>query len=108
LFLHPVLKLLYAPTRRFERLKFLQKALPYSSYLGWLSDYGFHHNHHVVFDHLAAPTVFYIKRQEFASWYSEANLQDVKISWRNRNSWRGFGKRPESVVTSDALDEESS
>ena len=91
--LHPMLKLLYRPAED-GPLGFLKPVLPYRGYLTWLSRFGFRHNHHVVFDHLVAPTAFYIRREEFAAWFRRAGLEDVRLSWRNENSWRGFGRRP--------------
>jgi hypothetical protein len=47
-----------------------------------------------VFDHLVAPTAFYISRDEFADWWREIGVDDPAINWHNRNSWRGFGRIP--------------
>lgn len=68
--------------------------VPYRDYLAWLgeSDFGFVHG--VVFDHLVAPTSHYVAREEFERWFRHAGLVDVRITWRNRNSWRGLGRRP--------------
>jgi hypothetical protein len=46
-----------------------------------------------VFDHLVAPVAFYLSRQEFEAWFQHSGLSNVQISWRNQNSWRGFGRR---------------
>jgi hypothetical protein len=46
-----------------------------------------------VFDHLVAPTAFYIRRDEFAAWFARAGLGSPSLSWRNQNSWRGFAFR---------------
>jgi hypothetical protein len=67
--------------------------LPYRDYLAWLAQYGFRHTHHVVFDHLVAPTACYLRRAEFAAWFRRAGLEHVRLSWRNRNSWRGYGEK---------------
>ena len=67
--------------------------LPYQAYLRWLAGYGFRHTHHVVFDHLGAPTAVYIRRDEFAAWFPRAGLGPPNLSWRNQNSWRGFAHR---------------
>ncbi|MSQ10027.1 MAG: methyltransferase domain-containing protein [Dehalococcoidia bacterium] len=82
--LHPILKALYRPGGAWRKM------LPYYSYLSWLGQFGFRHNHHVIFDHLVAPTAFYLRREEFALWFSEAKLPPPRLSWRNENSWRGF------------------
>ena len=86
--LQGVLKLIYRPAAK-ARWKI---NLPYQAYLQWLSKYNFRHTHHVIFDHLVAPTAFYLKRDEFKQWFVGAGLRDVDISWRNNNSWRGYGR----------------
>ncbi|MBM2826345.1 MAG: Methyltransferase protein, partial [Dehalococcoidia bacterium] len=86
------LKLVYRPINAIRELSPLARILPYNSYLLWLSQFGFRHNHHVIFDHMAAPVAFYIRREEFESWFREAGLEEVVISWRNQNSWRGWGR----------------
>ncbi len=83
------LKLLYRPVNR--RLPALKRFLFYNDYLYSISDFSFRENYSTVFDHLIAPTAFYISREQFASWFEEAGLADVNITWRNRNSWRGTG-----------------
>ncbi len=90
LMVHPTLKLLYRPANTWSFLKPLTKILPYNGYLSWLAQFGFRHNHHVIYDHLAAPTAFYISRQEFQEWFRRASLSQPTISWRNQNSWRGW------------------
>jgi len=88
--LHPLLKLLYLPANRLALLRPMAKLLPYNGYLSWLAQFGFRHNHHVIFDHLVAPTAFYITRDEFRAWFAKASLSEPRISWRNQNSWRGW------------------
>ena len=87
---------LYRPTHRIAPLGPVNRLLPYRAYLNWLSGFGFRHNHHVVFDHLVAPTAFYLRREEFASWFERLGLTDVRLSARNENSWRGFGRVPDA------------
>jgi len=74
----------------------LGRRLPTSAYLYSLSAFGFRQNYSIVFDHLVAPVAFYIKRTDFEAWFARDCLDDVRISWRNENSWRGFGQRPSS------------
>ena len=50
----------------------------------------------IVFDQLVAPTAAYISGPELASWFAEAGLEDVQISHRHGNSWRGRGRAPAS------------
>jgi SAM-dependent methyltransferase len=90
LVLQPVLRLLYAAPEGSGR----SRSLPYYPYLHWLAQFGLRHNHVVIFDHLVAPTAFYVKREELQEWFERAGFSDVSLSWRNQNSWRGHGRRP--------------
>jgi SAM-dependent methyltransferase len=85
-----LVKGVYRPLKGTSIFRFL----PSHDYLYSLSAFRFNHNYSIVFDHLVAPTAFYIKREDFASWFADAGLEDVEISWRNQNSWRGRGRRP--------------
>jgi hypothetical protein len=58
---------------------------------GTIAPFGWREQHTIVFDHLVAPTAFYIPRAEFESWWREIGASDVTITWHNKNSWRGFG-----------------
>ncbi len=89
-FLHLFLKLLVRPLEGCQ----VAGRLPYFVYLAWLSRYGFRHTHHVLFDHLAAPTAFYISREQVEAWFARARLANVRMAWRNRNSWGVLGLRP--------------
>jgi SAM-dependent methyltransferase len=86
--LHSVVKGVYRPLHRTA----LFKALPSREYLYSLSSFSFRRNYNIVFDHLVAPVAFYLRREEFESWFQRGKLRDVTITWRNRNSWRGFGR----------------
>lgn len=81
-------KLVYKPTDKTS----LGKKLFYHEYLSQLGSFGWREQHNIVFDHLAAPTAFYISREEFESWWKEIKAQDIEITWHNQNSWSGFGK----------------
>ena len=70
----------------------LFKTLPSGDYLHSLSGFSFRRNYNIVFDHLVAPVAFYLRREEFEGWFQHNDLRDVRISWRNQNSWRGFGR----------------
>lgn len=72
------------------------KGLPYQDYFVHISDFNFRTNYSIVFDHLVAPTAFYIRREDYESWFKALHLEDIKLSWRNRNSWRGYGVIPAS------------
>lgn len=70
------------------------RVLPYNDYLYHLSAFSFAKNQMIVFDHLVAPTAFYIRREEFEGWFTALHLENIEISWRNKNSWRGRGTIP--------------
>jgi len=82
-------KLIYGPLNR--RGATLGRYLFYNDYLSAIAPFGWREQHLIVFDHLVAPTAFYIPREEFESWWRELGATDVTITWHNKNSWRGFG-----------------
>jgi SAM-dependent methyltransferase len=82
-------KLVYGPLNRSGSS--LAKHLFYNDYLSAIAPFGWREQHTIVFDHLVAPTAFYISREEFEDWWREIGASDVKISWHNKNSWRGTG-----------------
>lgn len=88
-----LLVLLYRPVNRRPASDWLKKWLPYSAYLCSIADYTFKENHLIVFDHLLPGIAYYIRKEEFVSWFVEAKLEDVAITWRNRMSWRGWGRK---------------
>ncbi len=69
-------------------------ALPLSEYLSSVADFSFRQNYGIVFDQLVAPTAEYIKGPELQRWFKESGLEDVGISHRHGNSWRGRGRMP--------------
>ena len=83
-------KLIYKPLNK--TVKLLASKLFYNDYLNHLSTFGWREQHNIVFDHLVAPTAFYISKAEFENWWKEINVQDAEILWHNQNSWCGFGK----------------
>lgn len=83
-------KLVYGPLNRSGSS--LAKHLFYNDYLSAISNFGWREQHTIVFDHLVAPTAYYITREEFETWWHDIDARDVEISWHNRNSWRGRGK----------------
>ncbi len=85
---HGVVKWVYRPVRRTR----LFPVLPLHDYLYSLSAFNFRQNYNIVYDHLVAPVAFYLRRDEFEGWFRRTDLHDVRISWRNQNSWRGFGR----------------
>jgi SAM-dependent methyltransferase len=85
-------KLVYGPLNR--NGSSLGKHLFYNDYFSAIAPFGWREQHLIVFDHLVAPTAFYIPREEFEEWWSELGARDVTISWHNSNSWRGRGVIP--------------
>lgn len=85
-------KLIYGPLNRSERGSRLSRRLFYNDYLSAISGFGWREQHTIVFDHLVAPTAFYISREEFEEWWREVGAGNVVIGWHNKNSWRGFGR----------------
>jgi hypothetical protein len=84
--------LVYGPLNRNTRGKRFAAKLFYNDYLYAISHFGWREQHSIVFDHLNAPTAFYINRAEFEEWWREVGAKDAAIDWHNRNSWRGFGR----------------
>ena len=82
-------KLIYKPLNK--TVKPLADKLFYNDYLNHLSTFGWREQHNIVFDHLVAPTAFYISKMEFEDWWKEIGASDVEIIWHNQNSWCGFG-----------------
>jgi SAM-dependent methyltransferase len=85
-------KLLYGPLNRSSHGASLARHLFYNDYLKAIAPFGWREQHTIVFDHLVAPTAFYIARDEFADWWREIGAAEVEIGWHNSNSWRGFGR----------------
>lgn len=76
------------------RLARVGASFPYAAYFRFLAQRDFSFTHGVVFDHVVAPTSHYILREDFEAWFRRAGLVDVRITWRNKNSWRGVGRVP--------------
>jgi SAM-dependent methyltransferase len=83
-------KLVYGPLNR--NGSSLAKHLFYNDYLSAISSFGWREQHTIVFDHLVAPTAYYIPREEFERWWRDIGARDVEITWHNKNSWRGRGE----------------
>jgi len=88
--MHGLVKTVYRPLRGTAAVR----RLPAYAYLLSVGDFNFRQNYNIVFDHLVAPTAFYVKREEFEAWFQRAGLEAVELSWRNQNSWRGRGRLP--------------
>lgn len=87
-------KVLYGPLNRSEGGARLARRLFYNDYLKAIAAFNWREQHAIVFDHLVAPTAFYIRREEFEQWWEDIDATDITISWHNQNSWRGFGRVP--------------
>jgi len=83
-------KLVYRPLNAAS--KPAAKHLFYNEYLNHIGSFGWREQHNIVFDHLVAPTAFYISKEEFQKWWEEVHAEGVEIIWHNRNSWCGFGR----------------
>lgn len=90
--LHLLARHLYAPLRGTRWFRHL----PSAEYIASLGVFGFRQNYSIVFDHLVAPTAHYLRRSEFEAWFTGNGLEEIAISWRNQNSWRGRGRTPVS------------
>src|SRR6185312_8788652 len=78
-------KLVYGPLHGSS----VAQHLFYHDYFSAIAPFSWREQHLIVFDHLVAPTAFYIPRAEFEEWWREVGARDVTISWHNSNSWRG-------------------
>lgn len=85
-------KLLYRPLN--ATAKPIANRLFYNEYLNHLGTFGWREQHNIVFDHLVAPTAFYISKDDFSTWWHELGAENVEITWHNENSWCGFGQIP--------------
>lgn len=83
-------KLIYRPANILA--KPLAKRLFYNDYMNHIGTFGWREQHNIVFDHLVAPTAFYISREEFDDWWRTIDAEDIEITWHNSNSWCGFGR----------------
>jgi SAM-dependent methyltransferase len=83
-------KLVYRPAN--IAAKPIASKLFYNDYLNHIGTFGWREQHNIVFDHLVAPTAFYISKDDFEGWWKAIKADDVDIIWHNRNSWCGFGR----------------
>jgi SAM-dependent methyltransferase len=85
-------KLVYGPLNNRKNGSALARHLFYNDYLAAIAPFGWREQHTIVFDHLVAPTAFYIARDDFEGWWRDVDATDVVIGWHNKNSWRGWGR----------------
>jgi SAM-dependent methyltransferase len=84
-------KLVYGPLNKSRGGSSIARHLFYNDYLKAIAPFGWREQHTIVFDHLVAPTAFYLSREEFEAWWRDIGAGDVVINWHNKNSWRGLG-----------------
>jgi len=94
IFSHPIIKLIYKPLNSFSLTKPLASILPQNAFFYYLSNFNFRMNYSILFDQLLPNVAHYYKKEEFSRWFVNAKLNDIQIFWRNRNSWKGFGRKP--------------
>ncbi|MDQ3380625.1 MAG: methyltransferase domain-containing protein [Actinomycetota bacterium] len=87
---HGIAKALYRPLHGTSA----GRLLPLDEYMTSVAEFGFRQNYTIVFDQLVAPTAAYIKGSELERWFRESGLEDVEITHRHENSWRGQGRIP--------------
>jgi SAM-dependent methyltransferase len=85
-------KLIYGPLNRSRAGESIARHLFYNDYLKAIAPFGWREQHTIVFDHLVAPTAFYLSRGEFEEWWRRIGAEEVVITWHNKNSWCGFGR----------------
>lgn len=83
-------KIVYRPLN--TAAKSIANRLFYNEYLNHLGTFGWREQHNIVFDHLVAPTAFYVSKDDFTGWWHKIGASEVEIAWHNENSWCGFGK----------------
>lgn len=91
--LQSVLKIIYRPANQVRALRPLTRFLWYNDYLYYISGFSFRENYSIVFDHLLPGIAHYIPEAEVREWFHQAGLQNVVITRRTNNSWRGTGQK---------------
>ena len=87
---HGAAKLVYRPLDGTR----IGRSLPLNEYLSSVADFSFRQNYAIVFDQLSAPSATYIRGSELEGWFTSGGLEDVQVSHRHGNSWRGQGRTP--------------
>jgi SAM-dependent methyltransferase len=86
--------LIYRPARTFWPA--LYNRLPMHDYLWYIYSLGFYTLYHTAFDKLSPELCAFISHDDLVEWFAEAGLTHVSISFRNGNSWRAQGRRPDT------------
>lgn len=90
--LYAATKLVYGPLGALSAAKPVHQRLFYKDYLTHLATFGWEEQHHIVFDHLVAPTAFYISGPEFQGWWDRLGAEEVTVRQHNGMSWSGLGR----------------
>lgn len=85
---------LYGPVAGRPGLGWLRRRLFYFDYLAFLAQFDYATLTIIVFDHAVPAIAEYIPRADFAEWFDAGRLEDVVITMRGGNSWRGFAMVP--------------
>ena len=72
--------------------RYPERRLFYQDYLLYIAGFPHREIETIVYDQLNPTVAFYLPGAEFATWFQ--GLHDVAIAWHNRNSWRGFARKP--------------
>ena len=88
-FLWVITNAIYKPLNRVK----LNKILPMNNYFIFFADLGFRRLWVNVLDKMIPPYQFYYSKENIENLFKKGNLKNVEISFRNGNSWRGFGKK---------------
>ncbi len=81
----------YSLLQKLKLPRILTQIFPQYHFLGYLAQFPFRVVHSIIFDQLLAPVAFYHTKKEVQEWFSTADITHPIITWRNHNSWRGFG-----------------
>jgi SAM-dependent methyltransferase len=92
LFVYPLIRFVYKPLNEISFTKsFAEKRLFYNDFLYLLSRLGFKVTVGQIWDQITAPTANYHSKEEIRNWFDVAGLDNVQMSWRNKNCWNGVG-----------------
>jgi SAM-dependent methyltransferase len=92
-FSYPIIKLIYNQPNNMRSSRLFNKILPRNEFFKYLSGFSFSHVRSIIFDQLLAPIANYYTKEEFESWFRDAKLKNILITWRNMNSWRGMANK---------------
>jgi SAM-dependent methyltransferase len=91
-----------AITCLYRPLAALGVRLSYADYMLYLHRLGFRESRVIVYDHLIAPTSYYLSREQVTQMFRTAGIDRPTLTWVNRVSWAGVGTAPEEVPVGTA------